>query len=252
MNVFAIGDLHLSFAQSKQMDVFGPQWENHERKLEENWRATVSDEDVVLMPGDLSWAMRLEEAKSDLDWLAALPGRKVLLRGNHDYWWASVSKIRKVLEGTNIDVLRNNCVRFDGVCIVGARLWKAPGLSLGSVPLQAQRPEAAEVVKKDRAAPEEDERIWRRELGRLRLSLDAVPRDADLVIAMTHFPPVNPEGEGSEAAEIIEQAGIAQCVFGHIHNVDRTLLPQFDVTRGPTRYRLVSADYLDFRPLKIA
>ncbi len=276
MSVFAIGDLHLSFASPKLMDVFGPEWEGHAPKLEANWRETVSGDDLVLIPGDLSWAMHLEDAKADLDWLARLPGKKVLLRGNHDYWWDSISKIRRMLTGTGIYVLQNDCVFLDGTCVAGTRLWKAPGFKLRSFPLRPQTVTAMEVVKERKTSPEDDERIWRRELGRLRLSLSAMPRafarrsapspqrlwrvgdfgprgrDCDVAIAMTHFPPVNPDGEGTEAAEMIERAGITQCVFGHMHNIDKALLPSFDVTRGGTRYRLVSADYLDFRPLKIA
>ncbi len=252
MSVFAIGDLHLSFASPKLMDIFGPEWEGHAEKIGANWREIVSSDDLVLIPGDLSWAMQLEKARADLEWLAELPGRKVLLRGNHDYWWESVSKVRKTTAGTGIHVLQNDCVVLDGTCVVGARLWKAPGFKLTSVPIRPQTSEAKEVVKEKKETPEDDERIWRRELGRLRLSLSAMSRDCDLTVAITHFPPVNPEGEGTEAAEMIERAGITQCVFGHMHNIDKALLPSFDVTRGGTRYRLVSADYLDFRPLKIA
>ena len=130
--LFALSDPHLSLAGAKPMHVFGPRWDDHTRRIEENWKATVRPEDVVLMPGDISWGMRLADALPDLEWLAALPGRKVLLRGNHDYWWQSLNKLR-ALNLPDMHFLQNNHVIIDGVAIGGSRLWDFPGIRWGFV-----------------------------------------------------------------------------------------------------------------------
>ncbi len=128
MKVFAIGDLHLSGAVDKPMDVFGVAWDKHFLRIQTYWRERVATEDVVLIPGDISWAMHLDEAKPDLEFIANLPGEKILVRGNHDYWWNSLSKVRAALPPT-IRALQNDSIRFDGVSIAGSRGWSCPGTS---------------------------------------------------------------------------------------------------------------------------
>lgn len=154
MRLFAIADPHLSRADPKPMTIFGPSWEGHPDAFFQGWREVVGEHDIVLVPGDVSWAMRLEEAMLDLRDIADLPGRKVLLRGNHDYWWPSISKLRRALPA-GMYAVQNDALALDGVVIAGARGWICPG---------------------SHGFGEQDEKIYRREVERLRLSLQAAAR----------------------------------------------------------------------------
>lgn len=130
MNIFAIGDLHLSFANPKPMDIFGDNWTDHPEKIRRAWLASITEDDLVLIPGDISWAMNLEEARPDLDYIAELPGKKVMIRGNHDYWWSTVSKVRKAVD-PSISVLQNDSLKVtDDLVIAAARGWDSPALSI--------------------------------------------------------------------------------------------------------------------------
>ncbi len=224
VNVFAIGDLHLS-GGSKPMDVFGPQWVRHFEKISADWRARVAGDDLVLIPGDISWAMRMEDALPDLRRIRDLPGRKVLLRGNHDYWWTGLSRLRELLpEG--MYALQNDALKADGFVIAGSRLWMMPGTGTA-----------------------DDERIYRREIIRLRLSLDAASKHDGVLIAMTHYPPVNESGEASEASELFEQYGVRYCVYGHLHGAAGR--NAFCGTLGGTAYACVSCDQTGFALYKL-
>jgi predicted phosphohydrolase len=230
MRLFAIADLHLSHAQPKPMDVFDPEWKNHAERIESNWRAAVRDDDAVLVAGDLSWAMRLEDARPDLDWLDSLPGRKVLIRGNHDYWWSTLRKVRQAA-GPSLAFLQNSALQLDRYVVCGARLWSAPNAGWPSWA------EDEEMVR--------DGRLWQRELVRLGLSLEDARSMTGTKVAMVHFPPVGPAGEPTDASGIMEGAGVKVCVFGHLHGAgigweDR-------VIRG-VRYQLVSCDQVGFAP----
>ena len=130
MKIFAIGDLHLGHAVDKPMDIFGPQWKAHVHQIATNWQGRVRDQDLVLIPGDVSWAMRFEEAEQDLVWLDRLPGRKVLLKGNHDYWWPSISRLRERFKGTSLYALQYDSISISGATIGGSRLWTVPELDL--------------------------------------------------------------------------------------------------------------------------
>jgi len=226
--VFAIADPHLSARDPKPMSVFGPAWEAHPDVFFERWRATVSHDDVVLIPGDISWAMRLDAAMDDLEAIAALPGRKVLLRGNHDYWWPSIGKLRKALpEG--MQAVQNDAVRVDNMVVAGTRGWVCPG---------------------SHGFSEQDDKIYKRELERLRMSLDAADalrQPGDRVVVMTHFPPTNPALEPSEMTRMLEAYGPDAYVFGHVHHgADRVIrsLPSIPV-------HFVAADAIDFWPQPI-
>lgn len=224
MRVFAIADPHLSSAHPKPMTIFGDSWAGHPEVLFERWREVVGDDDLVLVPGDISWAMSLDDARCDLAHLAALPGRKVLLRGNHDYWWPSLSKLRAALpEGMN--ALQNDALRFSRVVVAGTRGWVCPGSS-------------------DFGA--QDERIYQRELARLELSLTAAEalRDkASKLVVMLHYPPTNLRLEPSGFTERLEHAAPDAVVFGHLHGERRT------VQRiGESPAYLVAADALSFVP----
>lgn len=251
MKIFAISDPHLSFGtERKSMDVFGPEWSGHPGPMAEKWRQNVSGDDLVLLAGDISWAMRPDSVRPDLDFLASLPGRKVMIRGNHDYWWASRSKVRALLpEG--MFIVQNDALLLDGIAVGGSRLWDDPEITLGSI---AQRP-AIGVGDVATAAPrpsEENEKIFRRELNRLRLSLSALDGSADLKVAMVHYPPTSPDLEERRATSVIEEFGVDQCVFGHLHQLlPRSQNPLFG-TRAATTYSLTSCDYLEFTPLLIA
>ena len=230
MRVFALGDPHLSFARPKPMDLFGEAWRDHPAAIAEAWDRLVAHEDLVLVCGDISWAMTLEEAGPDLDYLAARPGRKVLLRGNHDYWWTTLRKVQAIA-GPTVTPLQNNAVKLEGYVVCGARLWTAPNAEWPSW-----------VVDEDVAR---DDRLWQRELIRLGLSIEDARSMDGTMIAMVHFPPVGPSGESTGASRMLEDAGVETCVFGHLHGADIGWKDQ--IIRG-IRYVLVSCDQINFTP----
>ncbi len=247
MRIFAISDLHLSLAPPhKEMEVFGEEWRDHSRIIADNWRERIGDNDIVLIPGDISWAMHLENALPDLQYVASLPGRKVIVRGNHDFWWTSISRVRSCLHGS-ILAIQNDSVLIDGVAIGGARLWDIPRLNFSS--LSRRRPSSPKVEEMEaRRTAEDNERILTRELSRLETSLRTFPAEATVKIAMVHFPPLGPDLSETAATRIIKAYGVTHCVFGHLHQI----VPDqnhdlFGIHNGIT-YSLVSCDYLDFAP----
>lgn len=224
MRVFAIADPHLSRSDPKPMDIFGGNWEGHPQLFFERWREAVAPEDLVLVPGDISWAMRFEDALSDLRDIAALPGKKVLLRGNHDYWWPSISKLRASLpEG--VYAVQNDAVHVSGITVAGTRGWLCPG-SYDFGP--------------------QDEKIYLREVERLRLSLSAAEKlSGDALVVMLHFPPTNARLEPSGFTDLLAAARPDAVVFGHIHGEEPdALLP--NLAGIPVFF--VAADALRFRP----
>lgn len=258
MKVFAIGDLHLSHRADKPMDVFGEQWRGHADRIAENWRELVSSADLVLVPGDISWAMRIEEAEEDLAWLDRLPGRKVILKGNHDYWWPSISRLRRKLEGTSITALQYDSFRFGPVAVAGTRLWNLPDADgLPPDPLQAIPGQPPEPAGAGQAAGSgggdrcHEEKIFRREIGRLEQSLKSLDTEARMRIAMTHFPPTNEWGAETVVTRILEKHGVEICVFGHLHNLNLPRGKTWDFVRNGIRYVLVSCDAVQFSPYPI-
>lgn len=223
MKVFAIGDLHLSGAVDKPMDIFGSAWEHHARRIAHAWRAVVSPEDLVLIPGDFSWAMQLQQARVDLEYLEALPGVKVMIRGNHDYWWNSVSKVRAALP-PSVRVIQNDCFSMGELHIAGTRGWVCPG-SAGFAP--------------------EDQKIYDREVGRLALSLQRLPVGGRR-IAMLHYPPLNEARAPSGFTALLEQYGVEIVLYGHLHG--KSCRGGFEGTREGITYHLVSADHIGFAP----
>jgi predicted phosphohydrolase len=241
MKIWAIGDLHLSFGvEGKSMDVFGPVWERHPEKIEHQWRQLVKPEDLVLIPGDISWAMRPEQAAIDLQWIDKLPGTKVLIKGNHDYWWSSLSKLAPLLP-PSIHLIQNNAFRWRDVAIGGARLWDSPEYSFG--PFIEFRENRRQKQKEE----EPSEKIFERELQRFDLSLRAMDRSAPIQVVMTHYPPIGADLAPSRASSLIEKSGATLVVFGHLHNV-KPGLSLFGEARG-VKYFLTSADYLHFKPI---
>ena len=228
MAIFAIGDLHLSGSGAKPMDVFGRQWENHFDQIRNNWLELVTPADYVLIPGDISWAMQFEEAKIDLQSIAALPGIKILLRGNHDYWWSSVSKLRSYLPA-DMFALQNDSIALPGLAICGTRGWDFP---TEMYPLEPQ-----------------DDKIYRRELIRLELTLENAKRHNLPILTMTHFPPLLSDCRNTAFTALLEQYGVKLCVYGHLHGIG--IHNGFTGEHNGVAYRLVSCDAIGFTPVKI-
>lgn len=224
MRVFAIADPHLSRADPKPMTIFGPAWQGHPDEFFEGWRKVVGEEDLVLVPGDLSWALRLDEALLDLQDIADLPGRKVILRGNHDYWWPSISKLRAALP-ERMYAVQNDALALGGVVVAGSRGWVSPG---------------------SHGFSEQDEKIYRRELERLKLSLRAARKlSGEALIVMMHFPPVNSRLEPSGFTELLLEAAPDAVVFGHVHGEPAEKVTP-DLPGIATHF--VAADALGFVP----
>lgn len=225
MRVFAIGDLHLPGGDMKPMDVFGSHWENHFERISESWRALVSEDDVVLIPGDISWAMQLADALHDLERIAQLPGRILILRGNHDYWWSSLTQLRCSLP-QGMHAVQNDAYDAGDMVFCGTRGWTIPG----------------------QGAAAQDEKIFRREVLRLEMSLKAAAQMADgrPIVAMMHYPPLLPEHKASGTAftRLLSAYGVSRCVYGHLHgqSIQRGINGVYD----GIRYDLVSCDALGF------
>lgn len=225
MRVFALADLHLAFRNDKPMDIFGDRWQNHAERIASNWKAKVSDEDVVLIPGDISWAMTLREAEDDLRFVSELPGTKLLLKGNHDYWWNSVTQLRCALPD-GMRCIQNDSVTIGDISFGGTRLWSDPSI----------------------APDEKDVKIYNRELSRLEMSLKSMPSGTEKVV-MLHFPPMDEHHRDNGVTALLEQYGVRFCVYGHLHG--KAHYGAFNGERNGVVYKLVAADYLNFDPLQI-
>ncbi len=247
MNVWAIGDLHLSFGvPNKSMEVFGPAWREHAQKIEESWNSLIAADDLVLIPGDISWAIRLDEARPDLEWIDRLPGTKVLLKGNHDYWWGSLKQLVAALP-PSLHVIQNDSFLWKGVAIGGSRLWDSPEYRFGEF-IDYQESSSPKAPEQEECAIQADldQKIFTRELQRLEMSLGSLPSDAPVRIAMTHYPPIGADLQPSAASQILERHRIQICVFGHLHSVKSSC--SLFGTKNGVRYVLASSDYLRFQP----
>lgn len=219
MKVFAISDLHLSINNPKPMDIFGPAWDNYINKIFDDWKAKVSDEDLVLLAGDFSWAMKLEDCLPDLKMLEGLPGKKVIIRGNHDYWWKSISAVRGILP-KNFYAIQNDAIKFDNFVVCGTRLWNID----------------------QRKFTAEDEKIYKREILRLRMTLEAgkkLQQNGEKLICMLHYPPYSPREEDNEITAILEEFGVSIVIYGHIHAYCRQNLV---LEKNNIKYYLTSCD----------
>lgn len=223
MNIFAIGDLHLPGGDDKPMNVFGAHWEGHWDKIRADWRERVTEEDIVLIPGDISWAMRLEDAVPDLEQIGELPGRKILLRGNHDYWWGAISRVRDVLP-RDMYALQNDALLLEGIAFCGSRGWTCPQGETG-----------------------EDARLYARELLRLRISLERARQvqPQGPLIALTHYPPLAEGGAQTPVSDMMEEFGVGDVVYGHLHGA--SIRGAFAGEVNGVRYHFVSCDGLGFR-----
>lgn len=224
MKIYAISDLHISTNSNKPMDVFGGNWVNYLDKIKEDWKSKVTDDDLVLIGGDISWAMKLEEAKDDLLSLQELKGKKVFIKGNHDYWWSSISRIRDVLP-ENFYALQNDSVKFGNVIICGSRCWSVPG-----------SPDFKD----------EDMKIYKRETERLKLSLSSARKtmnEGDKLVALIHFPPFNVKRENSAFTDIFEQNNVDCVIYGHLHG--KSVRADKLVVKNGIKYYLTSCDQVD-------
>ena len=224
--IYSISDLHLGTCVDKPMDVFGKQWEGHFDKIKKDWLERVSSDDVVLISGDISWAMSLEEARKDIESIAELPGKKVLLKGNHDYWWQSLGKVKGILpEG--FYVVQNDVVRIGKYLLCGSRGWTTE------------------------SGAEEDKKVYARELIRLELSLKEMTkerREGDVVVGMTHYPPFDVSLEPTAVTELFTKYGVDTVVYGHLHG---NSYAKKKVFIGGVRYLLTSCDLVDFKLVEV-
>ncbi|MBM3207769.1 MAG: phosphoesterase, partial [Chlamydiae bacterium] len=229
MNIWAISDLHLSLGDaSKSMEVFGDSWKDYVRRIEQEWKNHIQPEDLVLVPGDISWAKNLDGALIDLNWIDSLPGTKVIIKGNHDYWWDSSSKMQKVMP-PSIKFIQNDVFNWNGVSIGGSRLWDTEEYNFNKYIEFVENPR--ENKKENTKNTEEQEKIYTRELERLKLSLNKLDPKAKVRIALTHYPPVGADLSPSKASAILENYKIDICVFGHLHSVKRGV-PLFGEKNG--------------------
>ncbi len=230
MKVFALSDLHLDGKQNKPMDVFGDRWAGHAQRVFDNWRAAVTEEDCVLIAGDFCWAMMLRDAEDDLFAVSQLPGQKIMIRGNHDYWWSSPTKMRDLLP-KNMRIIQNDAVDMGPFVACGSRGWLLPG--------------SAEFTQAD-------EKILARELIRLEMSLNAAVRlagegeEEKPIIVMMHYPPVPENGADSAFSELIARYRVKTVVYGHLHA--QSCKNAFEGEKNGASYILTSADHLGFVP----
>ena len=229
MSIYAIADLHLSFNTDKPMNVFG--WIDYENRIKEDWKNKVTDNDLVLLPGDFSWELKLEDTYKDFEFINNLPGKKILLKGNHDYWWGTLNKMREYLKEinmNNIDFLYNNSYEFEDKIIAGTRGWNIIDES------------------------EEDEKIKKRELIRLELSLnDGITKygkDKPIIVCM-HYPPIVKDNINNEFTNLLGKYNVTKCIYGHLHG--KSQINAVEGNFNNIEYKMVSCDYTNFKIQKI-
>ena len=230
MSTYAIGDLHLSFNKNKPMSIFGANWEEHEEKIKKNWLENVKENDCVILLGDFSWATYLEEAYEDFKYLNELPGNKILLKGNHDYWWTTVTNMKEYLKENNfntINFLHNNSYLIENKVIVGTRGWNL-------------------------LETENSEKMINRENNRLKLSIeDGINRygkDKE-IIAFMHYPPITLNNINSELVKTLQKYNIKKCYYAHLHGNSHK--DAVEGEKNGIKFKLISADYLEFNLFKI-
>lgn len=232
MKIFAIGDLHLSMGEDieKPMDIFGGEWVGHAEKLYNNWTESVTNDDIVIVCGDISWGLRLDEAVADLEWIHNLPGTKVFFKGNHDLWWQSAGRLNKMYDDGTMNFMQCKAYIAGDVAICGSRGWICPGTDRFS---------------------EHDRKIYDREAARLRLSLEEGKKQGiKKIIGVLHYPPTNDKHQASDFTRLMEEYGVKTCVYGHLHGKDVFPNGLKGIYNG-VEYRLVSLDYLQAKPEEV-
>ena len=217
MAIYVIGDLHLSFNTNKPMDIFGKNWQNYEEKIKQDWLSKVKLEDAVILPGDFSWAMYLDETDKDFEFINDLPGKKILLKGNHDYWWTTVTSMRRYIQEQG----------FENKIIAGTKGWN---------------------ISED----QEDIRLTKREVARLELSIkDGISKygeNKEIVVFM-HYPPLTKNYINTDYTSLMKKYNIKRCYYGHLHA--NSILDAVEGNIDGIEYKLVSSDGLDFKLLEI-
>lgn len=228
MSIYAISDLHLSYNTDKPMDIFG--WKDYESKIKENWNSKVKESDLVILGGDFSWSMDLKDTYKDFEFIHKLPGKKILIKGNHDYWWGTLTKMKKYINeiGFNdINFLYNNSYEFEGKIICGTRGWNFTDLQ------------------------EDDEKIYNREIQRLKLSLeDAVKKygtDKEIIVCL-HYPPLK-TNEISDFVRVMEEYNVTKCIYGHLHGPAHKFIVEKNIDN--IQYIMTSCDYTNFDLVKL-
>lgn len=221
--IYAIGDLHFDYSKDKPMDIFGDKWINHDENIINNWNNMVSKDDLVILPGDITWALKLNEANEDLMRINELPGQKVILKGNHDYWWGSLSKLNSLGLDT-IYFIQNNSFVYNNVGIVGTRGW---------------------IAKDSDDFSSDDERIYNRELNRLKLSLQSLP-EVDKRIAILHYPPFNIDLTTNEFVSLMKEFDVDICLYGHLHAEGHKYAVEGNI--DGIEFHCVSSDFINFIP----
>lgn len=237
MSIFTMADLHLPLSANKPMDIFGNRWQDYVNKIKKNWCAIVKDDDTVIIPGDISWAISIEDADADFAFIDSLPGRKLLGKGNHDYWWGTMSKNRAYIEQRgfkSINFLFNNAYEIEDFIVCGTRGWYID--------------EKMQDLKTDA----EYDKIVAREASRLKMSLDeAIKLRADSekeILVFLHFPPVYGAFVCEPIIDVLKEYNIKNCYYGHIHGVYN--IPKSTIYKD-IKFTLISADYLNFVPMKL-
>lgn len=222
MSLFAIGDTHLSFGTDKPMDIFRG-WQNFEERLQKNWNSVVKDTDTVVIAGDISWAMNIEGAKEDFRFIDDLNGRKLIMKGNHDYWWSTKKKADTFFAAngfSSLEILFNNAYRIGDVSVCGTRGWFYDG--------------------------EKDNKILLREAGRLRMSINEAKKLGGEPVVFLHYPPLNQEKVCEEIYSVLVEEGIKRCYYAHLHGVSQNFA--FTGERDGIKFSLISGDFLNFCP----
>lgn len=230
MKIYSISDLHLDIFNTKPMDIFGPVWHDYLDKIIDSWNSLVTDEDVVVLAGDLSWAMKLEDAEKDFEFLTKLKGKKIIIRGNHDYWWSSLSKVRSKLP-ENVYALQNDAIKIGKYIFCGNRGWLIPEGKFNT---------------------EENQKIYAREVIRLELSLKSAKKlqtENEEIIFITHYPPFNNKVEPSEYTKLLEKYGVKKVVFGHLHGYVNPKMIYNEI--NGIKYYLTSCDAVKNQLVKI-
>lgn len=232
MKIYSISDLHLSTVVDKPMNIFGKSWENYLEEIENDWNEKVSDNDIVLIAGDISWAMKLDEAVHDINYISKLKGKKILLKGNHDYWWSSVSALRRVLP-ENMYAIQNDALKLGDFVICGSRGWQAP--------------------ENNKHKTEDDKKIYVRELMRMELSLQHAHHlrsSNEMLIVMIHYPPFDSHYNDSEFTKLFEKYNVNKVVYGHLHNYD--IGDNKIVEKNNIKYYITSCDIVNNQLVEIA
>ena len=227
MALYVLGDTHLSLGGSKPMDIF-PGWDGYVERLERNWRKLITPQDTIVLAGDISWAMRLTDTRKDFEFLQQLPGQKLIMKGNHDYWWTTANKMNAYLKAEGFDtlhILHNNHYAFQQYGICGTRGW---------VSINGETADA---------------KVLAREVQRLEVSIQSALKEQLTPIVFLHYPPIYGNSYNYEILEVLHRYAITECYYGHIHGKAHQYA--FEGMYEETKMHLISGDYIQFKPVKI-